>query len=1017
MDGWVSKGSDLWYSSETDFYGVETFGEALAGSENELLVGNPGHARHGLSGGAVHVIDKASHEEKDIFYSTIQDAHSHSYGEKVAISGKYAIVYSNEYSPYGDGSVEVLKKVATNWKKIGVLRPDDFSIVSFANDFDIQGNIIAVSLTKNDRKGAVRIYKIEDSAIDASEYMEILPDFDGNLEYFGGSLSLDPYHLVIGGYEVLNRQKLALQLFIFEKESITTNSFKQEARLSFPFPNSNNPRFKAISHTQHKIVLTTNHTVTPTLLTFTKVEDTWENATPQVIYRPDYSTFGPTFFNNYGSSGHLTDSYYITYDGTISPTELYTFDLESESLAAPVTESSMANSFGANFRASGSLGISGNITDGKYGALVSDRAVVFKVEKDGSLDSLFTVVDSELDADFGAEVALYGTNILISAPYETNDRSERGGALYAYNTGQAYVEGVSSRQSGVFGPNESIELLLTFSEPVEVQGLPYFELNIEAESKGIAYYSAGSGTDTLVFTYLVASGHSSPILDYYEEGIMVAEGGSIRSLSSGVEANHVLPPVGSGSSISGSALITINAGRPKPTFGNTRRKYNGPLDLPVYFDKNVTGFEVADIVVENATVLEVSGSGSKYTLRVEPTNEGDFVLFLPEGAVRDEFSQMNKQSDSLRLIFDTSRPEYLFSSNTVVASSNILELSFETTEEAILKPELLVWENGSIVTYERESDKRTHGVKVLIQDTNKPGSCLFPSGSLEDEAHNLNEVAHTVAFAFDINGPSVSIIDSPTYLKEGRNTLELVFNEPIASYNSSLIRSENATHSMAQRDGAYQLLLTPTGSLNVTVTFEEGSFVDLFGNPSARSIYRFLYDNTPPEVSYRPMEFSYGYIEVLMEISEPVNEILLDDFEMEGIESLELTKYVDGNYLLAIWPDQMTNVKLSLKRDRIYDEAGNYVLDEEFNQIITGLETADYGYAVNWSRARNELLVSLAKHSKGAQVAIYDMTGKQLYSSAAFTREAAISLSAWPSLFIVVLNMEGKFFFSKVLAR
>ena len=81
-------------------------------------------------------------------------------------------------------------------------------------------------------------------------------------------------------------------------------------------------------------------------------------------------------------------------------------------------------------------------------------------------------------------------------------------------TGQPLVSSVSSSTSdGAYSAGDTILVTITFSESVTVTGTP--QLTMETGSTdAVLNYLSGSGTATLVFRYIVASGHTSADLAY-----------------------------------------------------------------------------------------------------------------------------------------------------------------------------------------------------------------------------------------------------------------------------------------------------------------------------------------------------------------------------------------------------------------------------------------------------------------------------------------------------------------------
>jgi hypothetical protein len=121
-------------------------------------------------------------------------------------------------------------------------------------------------------------------------------------------------------------------------------------------------------------------------------------------------------------------------------------------------------------------------------------------------------------------------------------------------SGSAMVTNVtSSTANGTYGVGDSISVQITFSEAVTVTGVPQLALN----SGGTANYSSGSGTSALVFTYIVAAGQSSALLDYSSTGALTLNGGAIKGPGGSAAALTLAAPGASGS-LSHGADIVVN---------------------------------------------------------------------------------------------------------------------------------------------------------------------------------------------------------------------------------------------------------------------------------------------------------------------------------------------------------------------------------------------------------------------------------------------------------------------------
>ena len=78
------------------------------------------------------------------------------------------------------------------------------------------------------------------------------------------------------------------------------------------------------------------------------------------------------------------------------------------------------------------------------------------------------------------------------------------------------VTGVSSTVNGSYTVGASLPIQVTFDEPVVVSGSPTLTIvtNTQTQATRAVPYASGSGTDTLIFNYVVEAGDNSGDLEY-----------------------------------------------------------------------------------------------------------------------------------------------------------------------------------------------------------------------------------------------------------------------------------------------------------------------------------------------------------------------------------------------------------------------------------------------------------------------------------------------------------------------
>lgn len=119
------------------------------------------------------------------------------------------------------------------------------------------------------------------------------------------------------------------------------------------------------------------------------------------------------------------------------------------------------------------------------------------------------------------------------------------------------VTAVSSASAdGVYKAGDMLTLAVSFDRDVTVTGTPTLLLETGSVDR-TAQYVSGSGSDTLIFTYIVEDGDLAAHLDYHSVAALSMNGGSIRGVL-GDAANLILPPPGAAGSLGTNNAISID---------------------------------------------------------------------------------------------------------------------------------------------------------------------------------------------------------------------------------------------------------------------------------------------------------------------------------------------------------------------------------------------------------------------------------------------------------------------------
>lgn len=151
----------------------------------------------------------------------------------------------------------------------------------------------------------------------------------------------------------------------------------------------------------------------------------------------------------------------------------------------------------------------------------------------------------------------------------------------------------SDKADGHYKAGEVIDLLLNFSEAVNVTGTPMLELETGSVDR-TASYVAGSATATLTFRYTVQPGDTSGDLNYKSTSSLTSTGATIKDIA-GNYAMLSLPAQGAGASLGSNKDLVIDTASPGATLASPAGGvYNEPTDVTLTATEPATIYYTTD---------------------------------------------------------------------------------------------------------------------------------------------------------------------------------------------------------------------------------------------------------------------------------------------------------------------------------------------------------------------------------------------------------------------------------------
>ena len=163
---------------------------------------------------------------------------------------------------------------------------------------------------------------------------------------------------------------------------------------------------------------------------------------------------------------------------------------------------------------------------------------------------------------------IFETNFAQNSNLENNYPYASQTSEYLFESGTPYVTDVRALEDGIYGLSDTVTIVVSFSEPVNVDTTsttPSFDLNFCCGTTVSVPYYSGSGNSTLTFLYEVSSqDENSNDLEYPDDTTITA-GSNITAMSDSDPIDESFPRKGFGNSLGEMSKIIIDTETPTVT--------------------------------------------------------------------------------------------------------------------------------------------------------------------------------------------------------------------------------------------------------------------------------------------------------------------------------------------------------------------------------------------------------------------------------------------------------------------
>ncbi|GAA4305765.1 Ig-like domain-containing protein [Compostibacter hankyongensis] len=211
------------------------------------------------------------------------------------------------------------------------------------------------------------------------------------------------------------------------------------------------------------------------------------------------------------------------------------------------------------------------------------------------------------------------------------------------------VTAVDVPADGYYKTGDTLGFTVRLSEKIRIDtagGNPFLELVIG--TRHVRAPLSGSGTATLVFSYIVQEGDED--LDGIALTNDLALNGGTLVDAAGNDLVPVLSHVGS------TRNVFVYSKRPAVRLSGTPSS-DKPFTLTVTFSEAVTGFTLGDLTTTNADLSNLQTTNNTiYTLQVTPQGDGTITLQVPAGAAANIAGTGNTASNVISFTHDGTAP-------------------------------------------------------------------------------------------------------------------------------------------------------------------------------------------------------------------------------------------------------------------------------------------------------------------------------------------------------------------------
>jgi alpha-tubulin suppressor-like RCC1 family protein len=218
------------------------------------------------------------------------------------------------------------------------------------------------------------------------------------------------------------------------------------------------------------------------------------------------------------------------------------------------------------------------------------------------------------------------------------------------------------------------------------------------------------------------------------------------------------------------SITQDNLANPVATLTSSVSSTNSPtVDLTITFNEKITGLDLTDFTMMNATIGSLAGSGKVYTATVTPSGVGSFSATLPANTVLDLSGNNNTVSNTLNWFLDNIGPAVTLTVRNTLVTDSYFQVIVDTDDTTVtsVPTNILTVTNGTYGYAGTTQLGATTSFNFSVNPTAEGNLTIkVNAGAFTDAAGNPNTVSNTLNVEYLIR-PRVNFATSASIYNEG----------------------------------------------------------------------------------------------------------------------------------------------------------------------------------------------------------------------------------------------------------